>query len=658
MSATTAEKLAEALGRYRKGEVAEAAELYAEIIASDPRTHEAYNMMGVIAYQAGEADEAIRFLTKAIALKQDFIDAWANLATVRDAAGHLADAVDAARRATMLAPQHPVLRFNLANLLAKSGQKAAAAAEYQVAVALLPAFADAWNNLGMALLDLGDLAGATHAFEQACTHKPDYREARYNLANTYRDAGRLGDAEREMRAVIAATPTAKAYNSLGNILGDMARPEDAHAAFRKAVATDPTWVAVGSNLMSAMQYLPSITAADLADAHNQWADAFGFARAPAPAFQDWNRDPERKLRIGLVSPDFGVHPVGLLSVRLFEHLDPDRLAPVIFSTRAEPHEDAISRRIAARTAWLRLNGASDETLEAEIRAREVDILFDMSGHTSGHRLAVFARKPAPVQLSWIGYVGTTGVGAIDYVLADPRHARDARAFPGPEQYLRMPHGYICFDPPPDELAARVAPSAIGRPVTFGCLNNPAKLNDKVIASFARILSRVTGSKLILRFRGLNDPAVRERLENQFALHGISSARLDIRGGAPREEFLRTYREIDVALDTFPYSGGLTTCEALSLGVPVLTFPGATFAGRHATSHVTAAGFPELSAPSQAAFEDAAVALGQDPIRISVLRADLLGRVRASPLCDGAKFARDFELAIRGAWRAWCISQPA
>ena len=337
--------------------------------------------------------------------------------------------------------------------------------------------------------------------------------------------------------------------------------------------------------------------------------------------------------------------------------DPQRLKAIVFSTRPAANEDEISRRIAAAAQWRRVGDLSDAAIARAVMAERIDILFDMSGHTSGGRLPVFAHKPAPIQISWIGYVGTTGLGAIDYILGDARHAPDERTLPGVERCLRMPNGYVCFDrvglPP---IALR--PPDPARGVTFGCLNNPAKLNDRVIESFAHILARVPNSQLILRFRGLDDPAVANRLKTLFQAAGIANDRIDIRGGATREVFLATYNEIDIALDTFPYSGGLTTCEALAMGVPVLTFPGATFAGRHATSHLFAAGVPELSASDRGAFEQAAIDMAMAPQRLQNLRQTLASLVANSKLCDAATFAMDFEHTLRAAWRPWCTDHRA
>ena len=291
-------------------------------------------------------------------------------------------------------------------------------------------------------------------------------------------------------------------------------------------------------------------------------------------------------------------------------------------------------------------------LAEQVRADRIDVLFDLTGHTGQNRLLVFARKPAPIQVTWIGYEGTTGLSAMDYIVAD-----DCQIAPGEEGYyrekvLRLPGGDLCYDPPADAPDVGPLPAATRGYVTFASFNNPAKMTSLVVGAWSEILRRVPDSRLMLKFRGMDSPHNRRRFLDRFAAQGITPDRLDLRGFSPHGEYLAQHHDIDIALDPFPFSGSLTTCNSLWMGVPVVACRGATFASRHSWNHLSSVGLAELLAGDVSQYVELAVALAQDLGRLAVIRAELRDRVRVSPLCDGQRVARHLLQAVRQAWREW------
>ena len=287
---------------------------------------------------------------------------------------------------------------------------------------------------------------------------------------------------------------------------------------------------------------------------------------------------------------------------------------------------------------------------------EIDILVDLSGHTGGNRLPVFARKPAPLQVTWAGYVGTTGLTAMDYLLSDKYSTHEDEEQYHSEKVIRMPDSYVCYDPPSYAPEVGTLPFKRNGNVTFGSFNAPSKINAEVISLWSEVLEKVPHSHLVIKYRGIGSNTNLERLSGLFEAKGISRTRVTLEGYSPHSELLARYNDIDIALDPFPYSGGLTTCEALWMGVPVVTVPGATFASRHSMSHLSTVGLPEMISVDYDDYVGLAVGLAHDIDRLSELRSGLRQKMASSPICDRQKFAEGFATHMREIWRDWCLSK--
>ena len=378
-------------------------------------------------------------------------------------------------------------------------------------------------------------------------------------------------------------------------------------------------------------------------------------RATAP-YRTWQGtfDPDRPLRIGWVSGDLCIHPVGyfLDSILSALHQRHTELVHVAYSNHSK--KDALSARLKSYcSAWHEVMGWSDEQLAAQIHTDQIDILIDLSGHTAHNRLPVFAWKPAPVQVTWLGYFATTGVAEIDYLIADPHTLPESEEAHFTESIWRLPETRLCFTPPTDNIPVNPLPSLTNGYVTFGCFNNLAKMNDSVVATWGRLLQALPTSRLFLKTKQLADATVREETLARFAAHGIAPERLTLEGPTPRADYLAAYQRIDIALDPFPYPGGTTTVEALWMGVPVLTLAGERFLARQGVGLLMNAGLPEWVASSVDDYVARAIAHAQDLPRLATLRDHLRAQLLTSPVCDAERFAGHFATALRGMWQHHC-----
>jgi len=643
------------LAALRRNDTAAAAPLFERAIALNPLDEAAYVYLAMLQQSQGRLAEAEATYRRAIAVNPNAASAQNNLASLLHAQGRLAEAEATSRDALAIRTDADSWN-NLAASLGQSGRLEEAEAACRKALEINPDHPGALDNLSVALASQQRYAEAEEVCRRLLTIRPDYARGWNALGVIVGQQRLVEDAERACREAIRLLPSfPEAWNNLGMALRDQGRVDEAADAFFHAVELHPQFHTAHSNALCCIQYQAHITPERILEEHLKWdrQHATG-CQAVWPAWRN-DLNPERRLRVGFVSPDLGCHPVGQFIVRLLESMDPNACHTICYSSRRTL--DPLSQRIRAAVGqWQNVVTLSDEALAEQVRADQVDILVDLAGHTAGDRMLTFARKPAPIQITWLGYTGTTGLAAMDYLLADPQQVPPGAETYYRERVLRLPDDYVVFDPLQEMPAVAPLPATRCGHFTLGSFNNPSKVNREVVRLWARILARLPDARLLVKFRGVDGRAVQARYAGMFSDCGIDPRRVEMSGWEDRDEFLKYYHRVDLALDTFPYGGGLTTCEALWMGVPVVTCPGRTFASRHACTHLTTAGLREFIARDFDEYVELAVRAAGDLPRLAALRAGLRAQVAASPLCDGARQARSFVALLHELWRDWVARQ--
>jgi protein O-GlcNAc transferase len=603
------------------GKPAEAVACYERAIAIGPE-HAAYHQnLGLARQTLGQCDAAVASLRRAVELQPDLVAALANLGTVLHEQGNLTEAIGCYERALALAPGLADVHCALGNARKDQGREAEAAACYRRAVELNPRHVAAWNNLGAALRRLEQPTAAEACCRRALELVPDLAEAHGNLGNALKDQGRL---------------------------------DEAVACCRRAVELKPSSAAAHSNLVYLLQFCPDCDPETLRAEQQRWHRAHGEPWAGAIVAHANDRTPERRLRVGYVSPNFCDHVVGRNLVPLLREHDHQAVEVFCYSDVRTP--DAFTKRLrSGADVWRSIVGQSDAQVAQRIRDDRIDVLVDLALHLDGNRLTLFARKPAPVQATFAGYPGSTGLRTIDYRLTDPYLDP-----PGlndqyyVERSLCLRDSFWCYAPSGDEPPVNGLPALERGCVTFGCLNNFCKVNPSVLRLWARVLRAVDGSRLVLLAAA---GSYRQRILDLLAAEGVASDRVSFVVDRPHDEYLQLYQGIDLGLDTFPYNGHTTSLDSFWMGVPVVTLVGRTAVGRAGLSQLTNLGLVALAAESPAQFVDTAVQLAGDLPRLAELRATLRARMQGSPLMDAPRFARSIEAAYRAMWHHWCNERP-
>ncbi len=660
----SAAELEAAIRLHESGDLAGAEQRYRTILRSDARDADATHLLGLIAHQRGEHAQAVAQINAAIALKGDKAIYHFNLGNALAALDRPQEAAESFRAALKLDPAHIAARSNLAHALTQAGRHAEAAAELRRLLELQPTAA-VRNALASALIRCADAdPAAAERYDEAAAllreawqEADDPDEARLALAYCLQQRKHWTEAAGHYEAVLALKPAIPgAHNNLANCYNQLGRMAEAILHYRETYRLAPDFPAALASVLACLNYDPECTPEQSAAEHRRWAERVAAVHYPRPMRFERNRAPQRPLRVGYVSPDLRRHPVSAIFEPILAAHERSRIESSCYYNFAG--EDVVTLRLKSLAGrWRNIVSMDDDALCAQIRADGIDILVDLAGHTTHNRLLAFARKPAPIQVSWLGYFNTTGLATMDYFLSDPWSSPAGQERYYVERLLRLPHTRFCYLPPEYMPAVGPLPAHRLGQVTFGCLNNLAKLNDKVLALWSEVLRAVPHSRLLVQAAALDDAPNRARFGELCARHGIAPSRLELRGFVPVDQAPASYAEIDIALDPFPFCGGMTSLEALWLGVPVITLAGETVASRQSASMLMNLGLPELIAQDGAEYVSAAAQLALDLPRLAGLRAELRQRYAASPLMDYPGFARALEAAYRNMWLDW-IAQDA
>ena len=635
-----------------RGEAVQARDLLLRCCGVAPGRTEAWHVLGLALMLTGDPALALTAFIEAQHLDPAAPEHALRGIEAALAAGDPAAEQERLARAAAADPLNPVWPLARGMLLQRTGEPEAAIDALEAATALAPDSALAASLLGGLLARSNRLAEADAALQRAAELDPDNKQLRNDRAAVLMRMHRHAEARALLLDLVQhGDAPATVLCNLANATVCLGLHDEALALARRAIALDSESVLPRRTLCNTLPYCDGTTGADLLAALRDCGERL--PRQKPPVFANM-RDPDRPLTIGLLSGTLRTHPVGWLTVAGFEALDPARFPLVCLVQNAAP-ADAMARRYrAAARDWIEVDALDDVTLAATARRIGIDVLIDLGGYGDAARMPACAHRLAPVQVKWVGMQNhSTGLAEIDWLLTDRWETPPALEHLYSERMLRLPDGYVCYSPPPYAPDVAPLPALANGYVTFGCFNNLAKVTTRVVQAWSAILHGVPRSRLVLKTHQFSDGPTGERMQAAFAACGIDPARIELRGASRHRAFMAEYNGIDLVLDPFPYSGGLTTCEALWMGVPTLTLPGEIFAARHSLSHLSNAGLTDWVAADLPSYIAMAVAKAAERDALAALRAGLRARVKASPLCDAARFGRNLGAALRDAWQDWC-----
>jgi predicted O-linked N-acetylglucosamine transferase (SPINDLY family) len=635
----------------------EAKSLLVEVCEKSPGDAQAWFLLGAV-YGAQQAfSECAKCSHKAVLIDPGNVNAHLNLAQAYMHLDRPHDAINTYRAVIALSPDHAIAMKNIGHALVQIGSWSEAVTHLERVRALIPNDPEVHGELGSALLGAGRSREAIECFKTIIGNWPDFAGARVNLSRLLGAEGRYDEALAVCETALRVNPdNVSMLVHRGHTRGALGQEQEALKDYLRAVELAPKWAIARSSLLMSMNYSCD-DLKQIFSAHLEW-DAMIAALRQSRVPHDNNRDPARRLRIGYVSHDFFRHSVAYFFEPLLASHDANEVETYCYAHVATP--DPVTGRLRTYAHhWRDIRGLGPDSVADIVRRDSIDILVDLGGHTAPDVLLVFARKPAPIQVSWLGYPNTTGMTAMDFRItdrwADPIGVTETHHT---EKLVRLSNGFLCYRPFADAPPVSPSPALQAGCITFGSFNTLQKCSPEVVKVWASILVAIPGSRIMLKRDSFRHVATADRYRQMFLEAGVESDRVILHGGTPWAavmEHLTLYSQIDVGLDTFPYNGTATTCEALWMGVPVVCLAGNRHAGRVGVSLLTQLGLTDLIADNLDGYVRIAVGLANDPVRLAELRRTLRQRMSASPLCDAKRFARDMEAAFRTMWRDWCES---
>lgn len=641
------------------GSIDDAITAYSQAIALKPDHAESHGKLGVALFSKGKKEDALRSIEHAIEIQPGSVDAHSLMGTALCNLERYEEAIVFLQEAVRLNPDLPLAHYHLGYAYRYNRSYTEAIKHLQTALKSMPDNPDVLNDLGLALLDVGEFDDAVLCLRRASALRPESPEFLFNLGLGLDKQHRISEAISCYQKAITVKPDySSSYNNMANILKDQGRLTEALACYYKALELKPAAASgTHSNILLTIQYAEPIDPDMIFGQHQRWAKIYASPLKNLIPEHTNDKSPERKLKIGYVSPDFRTHSVAYFIEPVIESHDKDNFEIYCYSNLDLPdNKTAEFKKLADH--WQDISKQSDDEAARLIQKDGIDILVDLSGHTGNNRLTLFARKPAPVQVTYIGYPNTTGLETIDYRITDawtdPPGKTDHLHT---EKIVRLPKGFLCYKPPEGSPEVKDLPASASGCVTFGCFNNRSKISDRIIGVWSEILHLVPDSRFILKATAFHDEPTTNYILDLFNRNNISAERIRIVGTMPsRTDHLDLYNSVDIGLDTFPYNGTTTTCEALWMGVPVIALKGDIHMSRVSYSILSNIGLDELAAESTDEYITKAVELAGNVERIGILRRNLRSIMKESFLMDKKNFTRSLEEHYRTMWRGWCNGQ--